>query len=46
MISAGLDPAFLMDDWFETGVDEADARSCMSRLSDILIRAGYDMADS
>jgi hypothetical protein len=44
MISAGLDPAFLMDDWFETGVDEADARSRMSRLSDILIRAGYDMA--
>ena len=44
MISAGLDSAFLMDDWFETGVDEADVRSRLSRLSEILTRAGYDMA--
>ena len=45
MVSAGLDPAFLMDDWFETGSTEAEARARMARLADILKRAGYDMAE-
>jgi len=44
MVTAGLDPAFMMDDWFEVGDTELDARARMAILSAILVRAGYDMA--
>jgi hypothetical protein len=44
-MEAGLDPAFLMDDWFETGATFEEAQLRMRTLYEILISAGYDMAE-
>ena len=45
MLTAGLDPAFLMDDWFEVGDKEEVARSRMRTLYDLIESTGHGMAE-
>ena len=45
MLARGLDPAFLMDDWFLTGTTEEEARSRMRRLYELMVEAGFTMAE-
>jgi hypothetical protein len=45
MLARGLDPAFLMDDWFLTGTTEEEARSRMRRLYELMQEAGFTMAE-
>jgi len=45
MLARGLDPAFLMDDWFLTGATEEEARSRMRRLYELMQEAGFTMAE-
>ncbi len=45
MLAEGLDPAFLMDDWFLTGATDDEARGRMRRLYELMVRAGFEMAE-
>jgi len=45
MLRAGLDPAMLMDDWFEVGDSLEHAQARMRHIAAILKLAGFDMAE-
>ena len=45
MLRAGLDPAMLMDDWFEVGDSLERAQARMRHIAAILKLAGFDMAE-